>query len=74
MNLFAKFKVLNLGPVTKCFWERKYIPGRAGKQWLSSVRAKHLLMTWFRSARLSVCCYSYQSALSGILVLNMNLL
>lgn len=36
MNLFAKFKVLNPGPVIKCSQERKYVPGRTGKQWFYS--------------------------------------
>jgi len=68
-NLFAKFKVLC--PVTKGFGERKYIP-----DWMESLRsngsaplrAKHFLITWFRSARLAVCFCNCQSALPGILV------
>ena len=70
-NLFAKFKVLNLCLVTKGFRERKYIPGRTkslGSDSSPPVRAKHLLITWFRSTRLSVCFCKCQSTLPGVLV------
>lgn len=70
-NLFAKFKVLNLGLVTKGFRERRYIPGRTeslGSDGSSPVRAKHLLITWFRSTRLSVSFCNCQSALPRVVV------
>lgn len=63
--------LLNLGPVTKGFMERKHIPDRTeslGSDSSVPGRAKHLLITWFRSTRLSVCFCYCQSALPRVLV------
>lgn len=70
--------LLNLGPVTKGFTERKHIPDRIeslGSDSSVPVRAKHLLITWFRSTRLSVVSATVNLPSLGFwFVLNVDLL